>query len=139
MGAVRNLIDWALCRKAVEQAGMEITRKAAEYMAARAAMLAPVDTGLLKSSVQVVKASGGGHYHVIATAPYAQFVEFGHLAGGRTWVPPNPFMRNAMADTVRAFPQIARSVKLRRPDGSGNEWEPSTFSATAHLGVSFDA
>lgn len=116
--------DWNpfRARKALQETAAEVRRRAAEHMAERARMYAPVDTGFLKSEIVVVSPSGSRSSHVLARADYSQFVEFGHLAGGVTWVAPNPFMRRALADTARAFPEIAKGVKVLRPgsDGGGD-------------------
>jgi hypothetical protein len=117
-------------KKAMEDAGKEVMRRAADYMAERARMLCPVDTGELLASIQVTSSMNGMVFNVVATAPYAEWVEFGHLAGGVTWVAPNPFMRTARADTIAAFPQIARQVKLGRPGGD---------NTLSHLGITLTA
>ena len=132
MGYFRSTIDWFKAKKAVEDAGREIGKRAAEYMTERAKLYAPVDTGLLHSSIQyelsLVGSAQSFGYTVFATAPYAAYVEFGHMAGAGTWVAPNPFLRNALADTRTAFPQIARSVEFGSGQGPG----------PGHLGVSFE-
>lgn len=107
--------------------GMEAARQCAEFMAARARLYVPVDTGFLRESIVVMATMSGTRYSVIATANYARYVEFGHMAGG-TWVPPNPFMRRALADARRQFPAILKDVRLRAPGDSGT-----------HLGTSFTA
>ena len=114
MGVIRNTINWALGRTLVQSAGMSIMRRSAEYCAARARLWAPVDTGYLRDSISVERGEAPGSWQVIVTAPYAVFVELGHLDGlhGRGWIPPNPFLRNAIADTVLAFPSIAADTEL---------------------------
>ena len=106
--------------QALQKTVAEIRRDAAEYMADRARSYVPVDTGFLKSSITVISPSGSQSSHVVATADYAQFVEFGHVAGASTWVAPNPFMRRALDDTARAFPEIAKGARVTRPDGGGS-------------------
>jgi hypothetical protein len=71
---IRNTIDWAKARFAILQVGEETNRLAAEFMAERARIYCPVDTGFLLASIEVIKASGSGNYHVIARAYYAGFV-----------------------------------------------------------------
>lgn len=107
-------------KKAVQDAGKTIQLRAAEFMAERARAYVPMDTGALKTSIQIVNASGSTKVHVVATEHYAQFVEFGHIAGAGTWVAPNPFMRKALSDTAKAFPEIVRGVRVTRPDGEGS-------------------
>ncbi len=101
---------------------------AGRFMAERATQLAPVDTGELRMSIHMVSLGKEGRIQVVATAPYAQWVEFGHLAGGVTWVAPNPFLRTALADTAKAFPDIVKDRKLVRPGGA---------SGASDLNVSF--
>jgi HK97 gp10 family phage protein len=96
------------------------TLRAAEFMRLKAQQHVPVDTGFLHNSIIVYVKPGGG-YQVIATAPYAKFVEFGHL-NGSAYVAPNPFMRKALADTAMAFPSIlatAAVTSLGGMHGSG--------------------
>lgn len=116
---VKFIWNWFKAQKAVEDIATNFKRDAAEYMAERARAYAPVDTGFLKSEIIVVAPSGSMKAHVLARADYSQWVEFGHLAGGVAWVTPNPFMRKALADTARAFPEIAKGVKVLRPGGEG--------------------
>jgi hypothetical protein len=104
---------------------------AARFLAERARQLAPVDTGLLKSSIFLVSVGKELRMRVVAEAPYAQWVEFGHLAGGVTWVAPNPFMRTALADTAKAFPGIVKDQKLGRPGGDSGALDLNvSFSVT---------
>ena len=114
-------------KQAVEQAGMTIAKKTAEYMADRARLHCPVDTGALVASIQIIDTKAGQKIHVVATEYYAPWVEFGHM-NGSTWVAPQPFMRTALADTVSAFGQIAKGVTLQSPLGG----------AAQNLGASFD-
>jgi hypothetical protein len=102
-------------KQAMQAAGDDLKTRCAQHMAERARHYAPVDTGHLQAEIQVVAPSGSKSAHVIAGADYSQWVEFGHLAGGVAWVAPNPFMRRALADTAKAFPDIAKGVRLARP------------------------
>jgi hypothetical protein len=81
-------------------------RKLAEYVALRARIYAPVDTGALRGSITVVSEADGMRHHVIATAPYAEPVEFGHVMRNGAFHPPNPFMRRALADGARMMPEF---------------------------------
>lgn len=125
---LRNTIDWARARLGLLRAAEETAEKAAEFMAAKAREYCPVDTGELRASIAVLKASGSATYHVVATAEHAIFVEYGSHHPSGLWIPPNPFMRRALAETAQAFPQIARSVRLDRPGGA---------AGAAHLGATF--
>jgi HK97 gp10 family phage protein len=114
-------------KRRMKEAGKGIMKQAAAYMCERAKMLAPVDTGALLNSIEMTSSMGGTKFTVVCKAPYAVYVEFGHMAGSERWVAPNPFMRTAMADTVAAFPQFGKDFKLGRPTDE-NDLE--------HLGVS---
>lgn len=108
---------------------MSIGRTAAEFMRRKAIEYCPVDTGFLRDSIVIVERISNEaekkEWVVIATAPYAAYVEMGHFSvrvGGRfapvrhthplpvQWVPPNPFMRKALADTIREFPRLGFSA-----------------------------
>lgn len=130
---LKGALDWALGRRVLEAVAEESNRRAAEYLMERAAyyirVYGAVDTGRMLDSLGVIESSGGGQYHVVCTAPYAVWVEYGHLTrGGGTWVAPRPFMRNAFADTARAYPGIVQGV----------QWAAPTEGSGKHLGVSFD-
>jgi hypothetical protein len=117
---LRNSIDWAKARLFLTQAGDEANRLAAEFMADRARFYAPVKTGALKASIEPIKASGSGNYHVVCKVSYAEFVEWGFTHSSGLWIPPNPFMRRALADTQMQYPSIAKGVGLSRPGSSNN-------------------
>lgn len=69
------------------------TKKVADMVAEEARSLAPVDTGRLRGSIDVVR---DGNNHVVVTdAPYAGFVEF-----GTSRQPAQPFLGPA-AETVK--------------------------------------
>lgn len=134
---IRNLMDWNLVRQLFTRAADDVARRAAEYCLGRYRAYAPVDTGFMAGSARVVKV-GERRYRVVVGAGYSQWVEFGHLTPTGTWVPPNPALRKAMADTVAAFPSIARSVRLARPTAAGNESEGAVGTGGDQLGVTFD-
>jgi hypothetical protein len=137
--AVRSTIDFGIAERAMQAAGEELKLRMAQRMADRAWMTAPVDSGEYRSSITVVTPSGGpvnlvsgsvvtaisngssgGAVHVAVYAPYALYIEYGHFAG-LTWVPPNPVLRNALAETIGAFPEIVNS-ELFAPFKHGGEW-----------------
>lgn len=64
-----------------------VVRKVAFDTEADAKALAPVDTGNLRNSITTAVTGDGLTAAVVATASYAYWVE-----GGRTGVPPQPFM-----------------------------------------------
>jgi hypothetical protein len=82
-------------------------RALAEFVAERARMYCPVDTGELRASIQVVSEADGMRHHVIASARHAEPVEWGyrHYLSGRQ-VPPQPFLRKSLNDGMRAMPQF---------------------------------
>jgi hypothetical protein len=53
-------------------------RALAEFVADRARVYCPVDTGELRDSIHVVSEADGMRHHVVATAKHAEPVEFGH-------------------------------------------------------------
>lgn len=112
-------------RAKLEASGREGARRAAEYVAERARMYCPVDTGELRASIQVISSMNGTIWHVLATAHYARFVEYGSMHGN-TFIPPNPFMRRAMADGRHEFPRILKEAMVTARPGQ-------------HLGASFRA
>jgi hypothetical protein len=120
---VRSWWNPNAARQAMRQAGMQVVANAAEYMAQRAREYCPVDTGELQSSIIVI--SSDSTWYVQATAAHAVPVEMGHLTrDGGTWVPPNPFMRKAIADTKAAWQQFGNGVRLSA--GAGGEHFLST-------------
>lgn len=100
----------------------KLSRMSAEYLLGRAQMHAPVDTGFLHNSGKVLETKGGAKTSVIFAADYVQYVEFGYVTSTGTFVPPNPFFRTAIADTVSAFPSLAGQLRLEAP-GDGNSLE----------------
>lgn len=85
----------------------------AEFVADRARMYCPVDTGALKASIQVVSEADGTRHHVIAPLNYSESVEFGHRMRNGAFYPPNPFLRKALADGGRAMPQFLGGAMVR--------------------------
>lgn len=130
---IRSFLDWGKAKSAMTNAGETAMLRAAQFMALRAQQYAPVDTGRLHNSIIVQTSMGGSRINVMATAvsddgaPYPVYVEFGHMAGS-TFVAPNPFMRKALADTARAFPDICRGIRIQGPFGG---------SGVGHLGSTF--
>lgn len=145
---VRNTIDWARAYFAVRKTGEDVMRAAAEFMADRAAYYCPVDTGELRSSIGVLTSLGGGDgelvYKVVATARHAAPVEYGHYTARGLFVAPNPFMRQALADTVTAFPSIAARYRLDSGgrslgSSSGGGYRNVTFASGADQAFEADA
>jgi hypothetical protein len=91
-------------------------RVLAEYVAERARIYCPYDASKpagemhLRDTIQVISESDGSRHHVIASAPWAEPVEFGHVLRGGGFYPPNPYMRRALRDGAREMPRfIGRS------------------------------
>lgn len=102
----------------------ELSKNAAEYMASRARVHCPVDTAELLSSIIVMSESQGSRSYVQATAHYSAYVEFGHMTPAGSWVPPQPFMRMALADTKAAFPKLAQQINVGLNQGSKPQDHP---------------
>jgi hypothetical protein len=109
----------------IEQSGREGARLAAEFVAERARIYAPIDTGELRASISVLSSQGGSLWHVVATAKHARWVEYGSMHGN-TFISPNPFMRRAMADGRREFPRLLKEAMVTARQGQ-------------HLGATFRA
>jgi len=77
-------------------------RAYAEAVADLAEQLAPVDTGALRASIHVEDGDREGAYRVVASAPYAQFVEYGTARAAA-----QPFLTPAVAH-VKPLPFFAR-------------------------------
>jgi hypothetical protein len=85
-------------------------RALAEFVADRARLYCPVDTGALRASITVVSEADGMRHHVIAPLKYSEPVEFGHRKRNGGFQPPNPFLRKAVRDGAREMPRfIGRS------------------------------
>jgi hypothetical protein len=91
-------------------------RALAERVAEIARVLCPYDASKppgemhLRDTIQVISESDGLRHHVIASAPWAEPVEFGHVLRGGGFYPPNPFLRMALRQGAKEMPQfIGRS------------------------------
>lgn len=123
---IRNTINLDLARRTLVDAAKGVVGETARYMAERAAIHAPVDTGWLRHSIEVSISPSGMKANVQVMAHYAQWVEFGHATPSGGFVAPNPFMRRALADTERQFGEIAKGVDITRP-----------YTDTFYLGANF--
>jgi hypothetical protein len=99
----------------IRAAGQDIALELAEYVADQARIYCPVLSGDLRRSIQVISSADLTQHFVIATMPYAEPVEFGytHYITKRR-IPPNPFMRKAVQDGAKRFPQLCRDVRVRQ-------------------------
>lgn len=79
----------AAVQASAELLGKRSERAAAQAVASRAASLAPVKTGALRSSIVVDEVSG--ETHVLVRVPYAGFQEFGTVS-----VEARHFLQNAI-------------------------------------------
>lgn len=94
--------------------------EAAHFVATRARQLCPVDTGELRASIVVEPSQNRGVWNVLVRARHAKAVEFGsthHGPNGSYFIPPNPFLRTAMAEGRARFPAILRDVMVTSRDG----------------------
>lgn len=125
---IRSTIDWVKGAAILYHVGRGSMLDAANYMAARAVDHAPVDTGYLSFNIAVVPGVGESSIvaQVVSMAPYSQWVEFGHQTIAGNFVPPNPYMRRAMADTAREFGEIARKRSIARPE----RYDPASYLTT---------
>jgi hypothetical protein len=89
-------------------------RVLAEFLADRARVYCPVDTGELRDSIHVVSEADGMRHHVVATAKHAEPVEFGHTMANGRFHPPNPFMRKALRDGANAMPNFIGQSRVRQ-------------------------
>lgn len=90
-------------------------RALAEFVAERARLYAPYDTGELRDSIHVVSEADGLRHHVFATARHSEPVEFGyvHYRSGR-FIPPRAYMRKAVNDGAKAMPQFIGGSRVRQ-------------------------
>ena len=93
-------------------------RRAAEFALERARAHVPIDTGRLRASLHVAPGIDAGSWRVAAGTPYAAAVEFGSVARGRH-VPPNPYLRRAILDAQRAYPDLRWGPVVRSGGGGG--------------------
>lgn len=105
-------------RAAMKRAGATIGQRAMEFMTERAKQYCPVDTGFLLNSIILFQDIENGRWYCQAVAHYSVPVEMGHMTTAGSWVPPNPFMRKAIADTAREWPNFGKGVHvgIGRPD-----------------------
>lgn len=86
----------------------------AEFVAERARIYCPVDTGALKASIHVVSEADGMRHHVIAPLNYSEPVEFGHVMRNGRFHPPNPFLRKAFNDGAREMPRFVGRSRVNQ-------------------------
>lgn len=80
-------------------------RQVAEEASKVAISMCPVDTGYLRSTIGFEVSTLAAS--IYATAPYAGYVNNGHFTrGGRTFVPPQPFMNGAVEHVKQALPPL---------------------------------
>jgi hypothetical protein len=95
-------------------------RALAEFVAERARIYSPYDTRKppdelhLRDTIQVISEVDGSRHHVIASAPWAEPVEFGHRTRGGGFHPPNPYMRKAVRDGANAMPRFIGQSRVNQ-------------------------
>ena len=112
--ALNFLWNPAAAIQAMRGAGNQIGKRAIDFMAERARQYCPVDTGALLASIVTFQDISNGRWFCQATAHYSVPVEFGHMTVAGSWVPPNPFMRKAIADTTAEWPNFGKGVTIGR-------------------------
>jgi HK97 gp10 family phage protein len=123
---VTRLLPWKGddAKSRFDVAGRMGAEMAAQYVAGRARVYCPVDTGRLRASIDVDGTQAGAKWNVVVPAYYAKYVEFGTLHGNY-WIAPNPFFRRALADGRKEFPRILGGAL-------------ATAFRGQHLGTTFD-
>lgn len=89
-----------------------IQREVAEFLAERARLHCPVDSGELRASI-AVEDDGVGDISVVVSAPHAAAVHYGGGSGGR-FVPPDPFLALALADARVKYGELVDMVRIGR-------------------------
>ena len=100
----QRVLDW------LTENAQTVLHDAAEYCLIRYLTYAPVDTGYMIGTAEILPGADDFSIRVVVTAPYSPYVEFGHFSRAGNWVSPNPALRNAVGDTATTFPQIAAKV-----------------------------
>lgn len=95
---------WPAIIRDLERNADLIVRKTAMDIEARAKMLAPVDTGVLRSSIQAA-AVGPRHWRVTVGADYGVYVEM-----GTRYQRPQPFLDPAVQQVWPSFQAAMRRV-----------------------------
>lgn len=99
--------DVAATREALINKAIAVLDAAASFALERAQSYAPVDTGALRASGQIIPDSDPLTVWVAFTAPYSAFVELGHYTPHQTaWVPPYPFLRPGIADAAAQWSSL---------------------------------
>lgn len=93
---------WPSIIRGLETKADQIVRKAAMDIEARAKMLSPVDTGVLRSSIQAT-AVGPRHWRVTVGADYGVYVEY-----GTRYNRPQPFLDPAVQQVWPSFQAAMR-------------------------------
>ncbi|MGH6897291.1 MAG: HK97 gp10 family phage protein [Geminicoccaceae bacterium] len=94
---------------------------AMESAVTRAKGAAPVETGRLRASIEIIGPAREERQGVVGTwgvagAPYAIPVELGHVARDGSQVAPRPFLRPAQATAARGLGRRIRNWLKRNPD-----------------------
>jgi hypothetical protein len=92
----------------------DISYELAYYVWAQARDYCPVRSGFLRDSIQLISEADGSRHWVIATAPYAEPVEFGYTMRNGTRVGPRMYMRRALRDGANRYPDIVKDARVRQ-------------------------
>ena len=127
--------------RAVRPACQTITSDTARFVEAAAAANAPVESGFMASSVYSVTPKYGSTYGTMGEPPgdsyalpevtpdgpddsvvsvaanYAGFVNYGHHTRSGSYVPPQPFWDEAVAQGAQVFPEEAAKFEALLREG----------------------
>ena len=134
--------NWGPAKAAIKKIKTDVAYEMAYHMATKAREYAPVDSGELLARIVIVQDGPIGEYgqsttsRVESQAPHSTFVEFGHVnMPSGTWVEANPFMRKALADTAKAFPEIANKATVEM--GLGMKADDGDWVFYSNTGTTF--
>jgi len=121
-------MKWAgdVVEKIANVAAGGIANRAANFMVKRAKYHCPVRDGYLSGSIGKMEGGRPGSKMVVATKHYAAPVEFGHTMPNGGFVPPQPFLRLALEETIARWPDLARQGWVEATNVGG------TYTGSAH-------
>ncbi len=117
----KNTIDLKRAHADLRRTALAIIQKLGDRIVAIAYELAPVDTGYYRASIHATPAVGGSGLTVFISAPYALYIEVGHVTANGSYVPPNPVLRRAIARALGEFPGIVAEYHLHAFVGTAHE------------------
>ena len=130
---VRNTFDADIIREILQDRSSEAIHAAAVHTAIKAMAYCPVDTGHMRSTIQIIESGDRSMSTVYVGAYYAPFVELGHMTPSGRYVAPRPFLRLALEDTAQSWPQIVQTAFAHAGDAASSRIDGP------HLGAEFTA